>query len=307
MIISYYGGKSSQSEFIYNQITDKIKEETKTYTEVFSGAMWPFFKNDFSFCDQVIYNDLNPFLTNFYECCSMPEFRDHLHELNEPGGLIHFKKNDEKYVFEEQYNRFKTLFQKYKKELYTDNIGKNVTVQKPDFDLGFKYGYLLRHAFSSISHEKIGFSYSASSYKVDKPCPEPKIQILLRKLKVEENINKLNKISKFECLDFEEHIKKYDSKETLFYVDPPYMTTEKNYYRGDDHFGKEGHERLSKVLKNIKGKFILSYYDFENLSEFYPKDEYTWKTQSFNKSSTSNMKKDSKKDKKGHEILIMNY
>jgi len=304
-MISFYGGKARQSNFIFEQITQEIKDKTKTYTEVFSGAMWPYFKSDFSFCDQIVYNDLNPFLTNFFNCCSMPEFREYLEDMNQPGGLIHFEKNNESYVYEEQYNRFKMLFQEYKKELYTDNVGKEINIQIPDFEKGFKYAFLLRHAFSSITHEKIGFSYSASSYKPDKPCPEPKIQILMRKLKKEENIEKLDKISKFECLDFQDLIEKYDSSETLFYVDPPYKSTEKNYYRGTDHFGEAGHARLAKVLKNIKGKFILSYYDFEPLEKFFPKDKYRWEEKTFNRASTSIQKKD--KDKGGHEVLIMNF
>ena len=304
-MISFYGGKNKQNSFIYEQITPEIKENTKTYTEVFSGAMWPYFKNDFSFCDKIIYNDLNPFLTNFFHCCSIPEFRDYLEEMNQPDGLIYFEKNNESYVYEEQYSRFKTLFQTYKKELYTDNIGKKVVIQMPDFEKGFKYAFLLRHAFSSISHEKIGFSYSASSYKPDKPCPEPKIQILLRKLKKEENIDKLDNITKFECLDFQDHIEKYDSPETLFYLDPPYFSTEKNYYRGTDHFGEAGHARLAKLLHKIEGKFILSYYDFEPLQKFFPKNKYRWEEKTFNRASTSIQKKD--KDKGGHEVLIMNF
>jgi DNA adenine methylase len=304
-MISFYGGKAKQSDFIYEQITPEIKENTKIYTEVFSGAMWNFFKNDFSFCDTVVYNDLNPFLYNFYYCCSIPEFRDYLLEMNEPDGLIHFEKNNEKFKYEEQYDRFKQLFQKYKKELYTDNIGKEVNIQIPDYDMAFKYAILLRHAFSSISHEKVGFSYSTTSNVVGKPCPEPKIHVLLRKLQDQNIIKKLNKISNFECLDFEKHINKWDSLETLFYVDPPYYSTEKNYYRGKDHFGEFGHYRLSNVLKNIKGKFILSYYDFDKLNEFYPRNQFTWKEKAFTKASTSVQK--SGKDKRGFEVLIMNY
>jgi len=304
-VISFYGGKSRQSFWLFDQITKELKDKTKTYVEVFAGAMWPYFKNDFSFCDKIIYNDLNPFLTNFYHCCSIPEFREYLLEMNEPNGLIHFIKNDESYVYEEQYNRFKSIFQSFKKELYTDNVGKEIIIQMPDFELGFKYAFLLRHAFSSISHEKIGFSYSASSYKPEKPCPEPKMQILLRKLQKEENLEKLDKINKFECLDFQDLIEKYDDEESLFYLDPPYFSTEKNYYRGLEHFGEAGHARLAKILHKIKGKFILSYYDFEPLQKFFPKYEYRWEERTFNKASTSIQKKD--KDKGGHEVLIMNF
>jgi len=91
--------------------------------------------------------------------------------------------------------------------------------------------------------------------------------MLIRKVRDTKLISKLNKVSAFECLDFEEHIKKYNSKETLFYLDPPYFGTEFQYYRGAEHFGREGHQRLSDVLKihaiNASIKIII----FEYLEE----------------------------------------
>ena len=119
-------------------------------------------------------------------------------------------------------------------------------------------------------------------------------------------IFKLNKVKTFECLDFEKHVEKYDSETTLFYCDPPYYSTEFQYYRGAEHFGKEGHQRLADVLKNIDGKFILSYYDFEGLNSMYPKDKFRWEEKSFTRASTT-ISSQSMEEKQGHEILIMNY
>jgi len=224
--------------------------------------------------------------------------------------LLHFDakfKPTAKLTYDFYYSYFKDLFNKYRQELYYDKIGQQFKVNIPDFDLAVKYGIMLRHAFSGISNDKqCGFSYSASSYIEGKKCPEPKSQMLIRKVRDEKLINKLNKVKAFEILDFEKHIEKYDSKNTLFYADPPYYSSEFQYYRGAEHFGKVGHERLSKIIKNIQGKFILSYYDFEGLDEMYPKNQFRWETKSFTKASTtiSNL---SLEDKQGHEILIMNY
>jgi DNA adenine methylase len=166
---------------------------------------------------------------------------------------------------------------------------------------------MLRHAFSGISNDKqCGFSYSASSYIEGKKCPEPKSQMLIRKVRDQKLIDKLQKVEAFECLDFEDHINKYDSKETLFYLDPPYKDTEFQYYRGAEHFGSFGHKRLSNILKNIQGKFILSYYDFDGLDEMYPKDKFRWEGKSFTRASTT-ISNQTLEEKQGHEILIMNY
>ena len=58
---------NSQSGFIYEQIIDNIKKNTKTYTEVF-GAFWVYMNEDFSFANNIVYNDMNQYLTNFYAC-----------------------------------------------------------------------------------------------------------------------------------------------------------------------------------------------------------------------------------------------
>ena len=308
--ISYFGGKGSMSQWIFSQITPEIKKNTKIFTEVFSGAFWLYFNEDFSFADTIIYNDMNPYLTNFYSCVSNQKYIEHLQKLNEPDGLLYFDENlksTPKETYDHYYYYFKKLFQEYRQELYYDKIGKDVTVNIPDFELAVKYGIMLRHAFSGISNDKqCGYSYSAKSYIEGKKCPEPKSQMLVRKIKDERLISKLSKVNAFECLDFEEHINKYDSPETLFYLDPPYFSTEGQYYRGDEHFGRSGHQRLADVLKNIKGKFILSYYDFENLEQMYPKNEYRWESKSFTKATTTIFDK-TLEEKQGNEILIMNF
>ncbi|WP_416044618.1 DNA adenine methylase [Clostridium tyrobutyricum] len=66
--------------------------------------------------------------------------------------------------------------------------------------------------------------------------------------------------------DFEDLLKVYDKEDSLIYLDPPYYGTER-YYQAQ--FSKEDHVRLCEVLKNVKGKFILSYNDCEFVRELY--------------------------------------
>lgn len=77
-----------------------------------------------------------------------------------------------------------------------------------------------------------------------------------------------------EHLDFREIIRKYDSEETLFYVDPPYIGREK-YYAGG--FTEKDHGDLAELLNNVKGKVVLFYYDDPLLLELYP----GWKRETF--------------------------
>lgn len=66
--------------------------------------------------------------------------------------------------------------------------------------------------------------------------------------------------------DFEAILKTYDRPTALFYLDPPYLGTEK-YYKG--MFGWEDHLRLAACLKAIKGRFVLSYNDDKRIRDLY--------------------------------------
>jgi len=65
--------------------------------------------------------------------------------------------------------------------------------------------------------------------------------------------------------DFEELIKQYDRPKSFFYLDPPYYKAERRY---TVKFHKD-HERLRDTLKNVKGKWLLSYNDCPEIRELY--------------------------------------
>ncbi len=59
-----------------------------------------------------------------------------------------------------------------------------------------------------------------------------------------------------ECLDYADCIKRYDSPETLFYCDPPYLDA--GHYYGKD-FTQENHHRLSEILHGVKSRVMVSH------------------------------------------------
>ena len=75
---------------------------------------------------------------------------------------------------------------------------------------------------------------------------------------------------KVENRDFARIIQSYDHPDTLFYCDPPYHGTEE-YYKciGDEGFTEADHIRLRDSLKEIRGKFLLSYNDDEFVRKLY--------------------------------------
>ena len=54
----------------------------------------------------------------------------------------------------------------------------------------------------------------------------------------------------------------------------------------------------------MKGKFSLSYYDFTELGDMYPKDKYKWETKEFVKPAGAT---EGTEQSTGEEVLIMNY
>lgn len=61
-----------------------------------------------------------------------------------------------------------------------------------------------------------------------------------------------------ERLHFADLISQYDTPQTLFYLDPPYWHSEKDYGKA---FGREDFAKLAEQLAGIRGTFVLSIND----------------------------------------------
>ena len=158
---------------------------------------------------------------------------------------------------------YKEQFISFQAEIFAENF----RVEPGNYDVAAKYAYVLTQVFSGSKPEKSSFIDLKGKYK-------SKYLTFRDKLMKPDWVEHFLKITHVENMDFAEVIKKYDSPKTYFYVDPPYWKTE-NYYSNHD-FDRQDHERLSKSLISMEGKFSLSYYDFPLLSEWFPKDTYTW-------------------------------
>jgi len=99
-----------------------------------------------------------------------------------------------------------------------------------------------------------------------------------------------------ECLPYQDFITRYDRSDTLFSLDPPYWNCENDYGRGV--FSKNDFDELAKLLKRIKGKFIMSINDVPEIrcifKAFYIKEVQTTYTTGL------------QPGKKANELLISN-
>lgn len=282
-MISYIGGKSRISSFI----TPFYPKDMETYIECFSGMYWCFFNMDidsYPNLKNVVYNDFNHLNYNLFNCIG-----DHQRLLQECDRIIVQEKDvyPTNPICVENFNNFQ-------KEIYS----KNLTINSiPNYEIAAKYAYVLTQVFSGANPEKSKFIDLKGKY-------HSKFTSFKNKLKDKKWQKMFEKINFVENEDFQVVIEKYDSPNTYIYADPPYyIVGEGNYYSNHD-FSRNDHERLANCLKNIKGKFSLSYYDFPQLSEWFPKDEYRWEEKDFVKAASA---KSGVKQNKGTELLIMNY
>jgi site-specific DNA-adenine methylase len=255
--------------------------------ETFSGMFWCFFKmnlDDYPNLKTIVYNDFNPLNYNLFRCV-----KDHQKLLKECDNLI----VQEKGVFPTNPKCVEN-FNKFQKEIYSDNL---IIGDEPNFEIAAKYVYVLTQVFSGANPSKSKFIDLKGKY-------HSKFTSFKNKLRDPKWQKMFESITNVENMDFEDVILKYDSPKTYFYVDPPYYIVGEGNYYAKHEFGREDHERLSKVLKSIKGKFSLSYYDFAILSEWFPKDKFVWKEKEFSKSASA---KHGIKQNKAIELLIMNY
>ena len=249
MSISYFGGKNKMSSWLY----EYMPKDMKNYTEVFSGAMWIYFNEDFSFCDKIIYNDVNRHMVNLYKCAQDPTFADFVEKQISEGGKFFLEEED------------KTKYRKH----FADMYGK---IKKTDFlnDFNFELGdkskalvwlFMITSAFNGCHPSAAGFSGITKTKKL-------KLTSFLNKLRKPNYKEKFSKMT-FENLDFEELIKKYEGPDTFLYLDPPYAddlgpfdnktNNRLNWYGVDnDKFGPSSHYRLAKLLHESKSKWMLS-------------------------------------------------
>ena len=263
-MFSYIGGKKFQAKWIANHFP-----KHDTYVEPFGGAFWVYLISNIN-ANKNVYNDYNRYISNIFYC-----IKHHREEFYK--------------VLKSYKPQSKQLFDKFYKEL----IHLTYQLELGNIETAAKYIYLQTQTFSGSNLEKATFMDLKGKYK-------SKYEQFFEKLVNPKYIVKLNNISDVENLSYENCIKKYDSKNTLFYCDPPYFKMEDYYIK---EFGRDEHLKLANTLKSIKGKFVLSYYDFPELSKWFPKSKFNWKEKDFNRQNSSKKVGTAK----GKEILILNY
>ena len=101
-----------------------------------------------------------------------------------------------------------------------------------------------------------------------------------------------------ENVPYQKMIRKADREHTFFYIDPPYYGFEDYYGKGV--FDRKDFEHLKDILSQIKGKFLMSINDTEEIRELF-------KSFKLERVKTVYTVSGGSRSKKVQELLIMNY
>jgi DNA adenine methylase len=281
-MIPYVGGKKKMQSWIIPNIPLNIEN----FIEPFSGQFWIFFGMDltqYPNLKKVVYNDFNSLNYNLFQCVQNPS------ELQRALDAIPVQQIGINITPPEM----KQQFVRFQAEIFAPNV----RIQAYDYEIAAKYVYVLTQVFSGSNPKSSSFIDLKGKYR-------SKYLAFRDKLSKPDWVEHFLRITDVENMDFQDVIEKYDSPTTYFYVDPPYYIVGEGSYYSNHDFGRQDHERLADCLKNIQGKFSLSYYDFDLLHEWFPEDKFRWEKKEFAKAAAA---KKGVKQNMGEELLILNY
>lgn len=178
----------------------------------------------------------------------------------------------------------------YSESLY--NKYKWEPIPKDELERAVRFFYKMRLTFSGGGHKyRNGIGLSKTQDKSQ--TYQSAVNLIPKMAEIIKTWNIL-------CRDFEDVINFYDTPETLFFLDPPYVGYE-NIYAGG--FKKEDHKRLRDTLGKIKGKAMVCYYPDPLIDDLYD----GWYKADYETASQIEVRKDGDKCPIRTELILMNY
>lgn len=235
-----------------------------------------------------VYNDFDRNLTNLFHCMkerTLATVRElGFCNLNSRDDFIAVRRFFEDEQFEDKY---------FSEELRLTDITfpPPEAAELKEIRTRITKDYDVRRAAMFMKLLRYSYSSSCKSY-ASQPFDIRRLFGLITELK-----NRMANVV-VENQDFETLINHYDRPDAFFYADPPYFSTEDMYAVG---FNLDDHVRLKNTLKNIKGKFLVSYNDCPEIRELYNGFSL------FDFSRTHSMAQRYEAGKEFKELLIGNY
>ena len=230
--IKYYGGKTYMTDIIKNH----FPKQYNVYVQGFGGGASLLFSKNQEKCQ--IYNDLGK---NVYSLFKVLSNKEMFLQLKQKLDLTYYSSD---------------LRKQFKQKLKEDNLS---FLQR-----AYCFIYVNRSSFNGVG----GFSTNLITRRNMSKSVSDYLSMIDYLPQIH---NRLSSVI-VENRDIFELIPKYDSKETFFYLDPPYVhETRSSTTSYEQQMTNEQHEQLIDLINNSKGMFLISgYYHsiYDNLRNF---------------------------------------
>ena len=168
--------------------------------------------------------------------------------------------------------------------------------------------YRMPHLFNKIQQAwafyvgtNMGFSTTIGSWGYDRYGK--RVRAFRNKtMRFNESIVKRLEQVQIEHNDAIKVIESRDAPDAFHYVDPPYIDVHQGHYDG---YTREDYRRLLSTLVGINGKFLLSSYPNDILTEF--TQQHRWYTRRFDKPLSASKMSQGGTRKRKVEVLTANY
>ena len=184
----------------------------------------------------VLYNDLDPRLYNlFMALAKYPDeiYRNLYEKYSDLAGKLSRKGNVTKMV-KATSSETETRNNSNGSNRYASNLTDYVEEAT---------NLIIEHTFS--------FGGMGTTYATSEKSPLRYLEKTLRQFReITERVQKW----KIECLDFRDLIIRYDSQNSFFYIDPPYLG--KKWYASN--LTEEDYNELLELVRTIKGKYLIT-------------------------------------------------
>lgn len=263
--VAWYGGKRYYAKWIIERFADH-----RVFVEPFGGAANILLRKRKS--EVEVYNDLDSRIVNFFRV-----LRD-----------------------EKKFAEFQRLcsLTPYSREEFTDLT----KLPEPEDQIEQAWWFFVRcrQALGGLGMSKLTPNSWSASARTRRNLPEGVSKYLSSIDGLEGVVSRFKEVM-VECRPAMEVLKRYDSPETLFYVDPPYMPETRHGGKAATYgveMTVDDHQTMLSLLIRLKGKVILSGYE----SDLYSSVLKSWRRdETIGKSHLTNS------GQERVEVLWMNY
>lgn len=236
-ILRYHGGKFLLAKWIISNFP-----KHKVYVEPFGGGGSVLMQKPRAYAE--VYNDKWDVVVNVFQVLRNPV---HATELERALRLTPFSRSEFQKLEEINISDIEDTIEKARVTIFRSFAGFGSAAVNNKYKTGFRSNS--NRSGSTPAHDWVNYPDHINSF-----------------------VERLQGVV-IENRDYKDVIKQHDSKETLFYVDPPYLHSTRNMSRNNSAYHheltNEQHVELSELLKSVKGKVVLSGYNSKLYDELY--------------------------------------